>query len=68
LKGEKITEVRNLLKEQLLKRFLQMSENIYLDLVRVFYANLQVLGDNLCSHVKEVDLEITHEVWMPLLD
>jgi len=40
-----------------------MSGNIYPDLVRVFYTNLQIVGDNLCSHVKGVDLEITHEVW-----
>jgi len=32
--------VRNLLKEQKLKRFLEMSGNIYPDLVKVFYTNL----------------------------
>jgi len=63
LKEQKLTEVRDLLKEQLLKRFLQMSGNIYANLVRVFYTNIQIVGDNLCSHVKRVDLEITHEVW-----
>jgi len=63
LKEKKMFEVRDLLKEQQLKRFLEMSENIYPDLVRVFYTNLQIVGDNLCSHVKGVDLEITHEVW-----
>jgi len=41
LKEQKITEVRSLLKEQLLKRFLEMSGNIYTNLVRVFYTNLQ---------------------------
>jgi len=56
-------EVRNLLKEQMLKRFLQMYGNIYLDLVKFFYPNLQFVGDNLCSHVKGVDIEITHDVW-----
>jgi len=56
-------EVRRLLKEQLLRRFLELSGNIYPDLVRVFYTNLQFNGDILVSHVKGVDLEITNEVW-----
>jgi len=56
MKQQNLTEVRNLLKEQKLKRFLEMSGNIYLDLVRVFYTNLQFNGDNLCSHVKGVDI------------
>jgi len=56
-------KVRSLLKEQMLKRFLEMSGNIYPDLVRVFYTNLQIVGDNICSHVKGVDMEITHDVW-----
>jgi len=47
----------------MLKRFLEMSGNIYPDLVRVFYTNLQFVGNNLVSHVKGVDMEITHEVW-----
>ena len=56
-------EVRRLLKEQLLTRFLELSGNIYPDLVRVFYTNLQLNGDILVSHVKGVELEITNEVW-----
>jgi len=40
-----------------------VSGNIYPDLVRVFYTNLQFFGDNLFSHVKGVDIEITHDVW-----
>jgi len=63
LKEQKLTEVRVLLKEQLLKRFLEMLGNIYPDLVRVFYTNLQFVGNNLVSHIKGVDMEITHEVW-----
>ena len=31
--------------------------------MRVFYTNLQVVGDNLCTHVKGIDMEITPEVW-----
>jgi len=40
-----------------------MSGNIYPDLVRVFYTNLQIVGDTIYSHVKGVDMEITREVW-----
>jgi len=36
MKQQNITMVRNLLKEQRLKRFLEMSINIYPDLVKVF--------------------------------
>jgi len=62
LKEQKLSELRSLLKEQMLKRFLEMSGNIYPDLVRLFYTNLQFVGNNLVSHVKGVDMEITHEV------
>ena len=40
-----------------------MKGNIYPDLVRVFYTNLKFEGNNLVSHVKGVEMEITHEVW-----
>ena len=63
LKIQKLDDVRNLLKGQLLKRLLEMKGNIYPDLIRVFYANLKFDGNNLVSHVKGVDMEITHEVW-----
>ena len=56
-------EVMIFLKEQLLRRFLELSGNIYPNLVRVSYTNLQFNGDILVSHVKGVDLEITNEVW-----
>ena len=56
-------EVKSLLKEQMLKRFLEMFGNIYPDLIRVFYTNFQIISDNICSHVKGVDMDITHEVW-----
>ena len=62
LKSQKLDDVRNLLKEQLLKRFLEMKGNIYPDLIRIFYTNLKFEGNNLVSHVKGVDMEITHEV------
>jgi len=63
LKIQKLDDVRNLHKEQLLKRFLEMKGNIYPDLIRVFYTNLKFVDNNLVSHVKGVDMEITHEVW-----
>jgi len=63
MKQQNLTVVSNLLKEQKLKRFLEMFGNIYLDFMKVFYTNLQFNGDNLNSHVKGVDIEITHEVW-----
>ena len=43
-----------------------MSGNIYPDLVRVFYTNLQFVGNNLVSHVKGVEMEITHDVWFAI--
>ena len=32
-------------------------------MIRVFYTNLKFEGNNIVSHVKGVDMEITHEVW-----
>jgi len=63
LKSQKLDDVRNLLKEQMLKRFLEMKGNIYPDLIQVFYTNLKFVDNNLVSHVKDVDMEITHEIW-----
>jgi len=40
-----------------------MSGNTYPDLVKVFYTNLHIDGENLCSHVKGVDMEINPDVW-----
>ena len=64
LKSQKLDNVRKLPKDQLLKRFLEMKGNIYPDLIRVFYTNLKFEGNNLVSHVKGVDMEITHDVWV----
>jgi len=47
LKSQKLDDVRRLLKEQLLKRFLGMKGNIYPDLIQVFYTNLKFEGNNL---------------------
>ena len=62
IKDQKLLELRSLLKNQVLKRFLEMTGNIYPYLVRVSYTNLQVVDNNICSHVKGVNMEITQEV------
>jgi len=58
-----LDSVRSILKEQKLKRFLELIRNIYHDLVKVFYTNLNFDGDSLISHVKGVNMIITSEVW-----
>jgi len=63
LKSQKLDNVRKLLKDQLLRRFLEMKGNIYPDLFWVFYINLKFEGNNLVSLVKGVDMKITHDVW-----
>ena len=64
LKSQKLDNVRKLLKDQLLRKFLEMKGNIYLDLIRVVYTDLKFEGNNLVSYVKGVDMEITHDVWI----
>jgi len=58
-----LDSVRSILKEQKLKRFLELTGSIYPDLVKVFYTNLNFDGDSLISHGKGVDMIITSEVW-----
>ena len=60
LKSQKLDNVRRLLKDQSLRKFLEMKGNIYPDLIRVFYTNLKFEGNNLVSHVKGVDLSLIH--------
>ena len=67
MKQQKLDYVRSILKEQKLKRFLELTGNIYSDLVKVFYTNLHFDGDSFVSHVKDVDMIITSEVWSCLL-
>ena len=40
-----------------------MSGNTYPDLVNVLYTNLLIDDENMYSHVKGVDMEITPTVW-----
>jgi len=63
LKSQKLDNVRKLLKDQSLRKFLEMKGNIYPDLIRVFYTNLKFEGNNLVSHVKGIHMEITNDVW-----
>ena len=63
MKQKKLDSIRSVLKEQKLKRFMEITGNIYLDLVKEFYTNLTFDGDSLISHVKCVDMVITNEVW-----
>jgi len=63
LKSQKLDNVRRLLKDQSLRKFMEM-KGIYPDLIRVLYTNLKFDGNNLVSHVKGVDMEITYEVWI----
>ena len=63
MKQKNMSIVRSLLKEKRLKRFLDLTGNIYPDLVKVFYTNLQFSGDSFVSHVKGVDMVITNDVW-----
>jgi len=63
LKSQKLDNVRKLLKDQSLRRFLEMKGNIYPDLIQLFYTNLKFEGNNLVSHVKGVDMEITYDMW-----
>jgi len=64
MKQQNLDSVRSILKEQRLKRFLELTSNIYPNLVKVFYTNLQFNGDSLVSHVKGVDMVITSDVWV----
>ena len=67
MKQQKLDSVRSFLKEKKLKRFLKLTGNIYPDLVKVFYTNLLLYGDSLISHVKDVDMVITSDVWFAII-
>ena len=58
LREENPTEAKTLLKHQKLKNFLEMTGNVYPDLVKVFYNNLVQDGKNLVSHLKGVKLKL----------
>jgi len=49
-----------------IEKIFELTGNIYPDLVKVFYTNLQFNGDTLISHVKGVDMVITNDVWVAI--
>jgi len=63
LKEQNLKEVRKALKDQKLRRFVEMFGNTFPNLVKAFDTNLLVDGENMYSHVKELDMEITLDVW-----
>ena len=63
MKKQKLDETRKLLKLQRLKPFLEMTDNVYPDLIKVFYTNLSLDGTNLVSIVKGVKILITSSMW-----
>jgi len=63
MKKERLKESRPVFKHQRLKNFLEMTGNIYPDLIKVFYINLTLDGRNLDQYVKGIKLTISHEVW-----
>jgi len=63
LKTEKLTETRSTLKHKKLKQFLEMTGNVYPDLVKVFYTNLTLDGKNLVTYVKGIKMKVINDVW-----
>jgi len=57
------SETRSALKHQKLKKLLELTGNVYPDLVKVFYTNLTLDGKNIVSYVKEIKMKVTSEVW-----
>jgi len=60
--------VNELLKHQKLEGFLNLSRNLYPDLVKVFLTNLWFDDDVIYFQVKGVDMAITNEVWLAVTD
>ena len=63
LKSEKLAETRSALKHQKLKKLLELTGNVYPDLVKVFYTNLTLDGKNIVSYVKGIKMKVTSDVW-----
>jgi len=58
-----LVETRSALKHQKLKELLELTSNVYPDLVKVFYTNLTLDGKNLVSYVKGIKMKVTSEIW-----
>jgi len=63
LKSEKLVETRSALKHKKLEKMLELTGNVYLDLVKVFYTNLTLDGNNIVSYVKGIKIKVISEVW-----
>lgn len=66
LEQEEMNDVRRMLKHQNLEKFLNLTGNIYPNLVRVIFASLTFEGHLMWSHVKGVDRNITPAIWITL--
>ena len=62
MKEKNPEELRALLKFQRLKPFLEMTRNVYPDLIKIFYTNLSLEGKNLVSSMKGIKMLITSKV------
>ncbi|WVY95063.1 hypothetical protein V8G54_034151 [Vigna mungo] len=51
------------LKCQGLKKFVEMADPWYPELVKVFYYNLRIIEGTLCYRVKGIDKKLTDEIW-----
>jgi len=58
---ENLNNIKRLIKYQKLDKFLRLTRNLYLDLVRVFFTNLSIEDKIMCSHVKGVDMILSDE-------
>jgi len=67
LKKQNLREVRKALRNHNLRRFLDMNGNIFPNLVKVFYTNLIVDGENMYSHVKRINMKITLVLWTAII-
>ena len=63
LKSKKLAETKAVLKHQKLKKLLELTGNVYPDLVKVFYTNLTLDGKNIVSNVKGIKMKVTSDVW-----
>jgi len=63
LKSGKLAETRSAQKHQKLKKLLELTGNVYPDLVKVFYTNLTLDEKNIVSYVKGIKIKVTIEVW-----
>lgn len=55
------------LEYQGLARFVEMLGDWYLDLVKVFYANLKVENGIICSKVKGVNIKLDEAIWSTIV-